>query len=398
MQIGTTVRLHSLVARPTLNGCRGKVVKAFDSSTGRCSVHVDGETQFLALRLENLTDLTDEAIQFVFTDEDLLRLVLLNLPRWIRAGIVSGISSSIRKSVQTHPDLYRSIVVLAAVESIPRGIAPLRSARGFHRANKYGARHCVEEGALPLLPHQVASIENKVWIETLLVEPGGDEPVVHAQIASVVYCEWPSATTLLVPGIVDFVKGAKRLDDRRKRAHHCRDWVSRHIQRSVQHLHLMGDVIVELLADPERGVRGPRVVEQVHIFDAANQPGLTSMQIDKDNEGYLEGSDGYLLRLVSGWSAAVRAKVRNLEVCLYSPLEELIDSIALLPNLRRLKYEIGGLDSDDFAALARALESGGSIEALYLDIDSSEDLPIDCLEPFGAGEPRAACGSCRHPS
>ena len=52
--LGIQVDLHSLLGRSDLNGRRGVVKKALDSSTGRVGVHVDGEATLLALKLANL--------------------------------------------------------------------------------------------------------------------------------------------------------------------------------------------------------------------------------------------------------------------------------------------------------------------------------------------------------
>ena len=61
--VGARVVLHSLAARPELNGCRGTIGKAFDASTGRCGVRVDGERAMIALRPANLIAVAEEAIQ-----------------------------------------------------------------------------------------------------------------------------------------------------------------------------------------------------------------------------------------------------------------------------------------------------------------------------------------------
>ena len=55
--VGTPVVLHSLVARPDLNGRKGAVV-AYSADKGRYTVEVQGET--LALKPDNLKVL-DEA-------------------------------------------------------------------------------------------------------------------------------------------------------------------------------------------------------------------------------------------------------------------------------------------------------------------------------------------------
>ena len=59
--VGTTVRLHSLVGRPALNDRRGIIGKAFDASTGRFGVRVEGESAMIALRPANLVAVPDDA-------------------------------------------------------------------------------------------------------------------------------------------------------------------------------------------------------------------------------------------------------------------------------------------------------------------------------------------------
>jgi len=400
MRVGNSVRVHSLLSRPDLNGCRGKVSEAFDALAGRVGVLVDGESRPLALRPASLTDLTAEAIDAVLSDEDLVRLVLLHLPRWLRAGVLTGVSASIRRCVLEHPDLYRSIVVVANVEMIPSRVVPTRAALGGQ--GNYGARQCVEEGALPLLPAHAAAISDKSWVETLLIEPVKDSglrgpvaaaaarratSVTCAQLSAVVNAEWPSLTTLLAPGMDKFINMEPTPEAQRVRAMQCRDWVRRHVQRSVLHLHLLGDVYVQYGNN-----------SSILLFDPADQPGLISMQLDN---GQVIPPPDFLGELVASWPAAVRAKLRNLDFpsSFYPALDDVVSAFGqgLLPNLRRLRLGIGRPDEDDFNRLALSA-ANTKIEAIYLHIDSSEDLPIDCLDVFQRvstlQELVVACDSC----
>ena len=58
MKVGTPVTLHSLRARPELNGRRG-VVRSFDAEMRRHGVEVEGELRFLALKPDNLEELQE---------------------------------------------------------------------------------------------------------------------------------------------------------------------------------------------------------------------------------------------------------------------------------------------------------------------------------------------------
>lgn len=55
LAVGTPVVLHSLVARPALNGRSGVVVSALNATKGRHGVRVEGESEPLALKPTNLT-------------------------------------------------------------------------------------------------------------------------------------------------------------------------------------------------------------------------------------------------------------------------------------------------------------------------------------------------------
>ena len=56
---GQRVRLHSLQAKPELNGMEGTVV-SFDTSSGRLGVQLSGHEKPIALRPANLTVFTVE--------------------------------------------------------------------------------------------------------------------------------------------------------------------------------------------------------------------------------------------------------------------------------------------------------------------------------------------------
>ena len=54
LAIGTAVTIQNLRSRPDLNGCNGRVVGAFSSSSGRCGVLIEGEPGAKSLRPDNL--------------------------------------------------------------------------------------------------------------------------------------------------------------------------------------------------------------------------------------------------------------------------------------------------------------------------------------------------------
>ena len=83
----------------------------------------------------------------VFGDTDLLRVILTYIERWVRAGILTGVSSEWRSCIWSHPDLYKSIVVLAT----PRVGAQQPTALHTASDESYGARKFMIEGALPVL-------------------------------------------------------------------------------------------------------------------------------------------------------------------------------------------------------------------------------------------------------
>ena len=55
LAVGAAVKLHSLQAKPELNGRSGLIVTALDTETGRFGVRVDGIDKPLALKAANLT-------------------------------------------------------------------------------------------------------------------------------------------------------------------------------------------------------------------------------------------------------------------------------------------------------------------------------------------------------
>ena len=54
LAVGTGVRVKGLRSRPDLNGKTGRVVRAFDGSTGRCGILIEGELKPKALRPDNV--------------------------------------------------------------------------------------------------------------------------------------------------------------------------------------------------------------------------------------------------------------------------------------------------------------------------------------------------------
>ena len=55
--VGTIVQLHSLQAKPELNGRSGRIVSELNMESGRLGVQVDGVEKPLALKPFNLTAL-----------------------------------------------------------------------------------------------------------------------------------------------------------------------------------------------------------------------------------------------------------------------------------------------------------------------------------------------------
>ena len=386
MRVADAVRLHSLQARPELNGRRGTIVKAAGPGEVRLGVRLDGETAAIALKAANLTNLTTAAIATVFTNEDLLRNVLTFIARYARAAILCRVSKQWDDVVWKHGDLFRSVVVCCGPMPTVR-LWGRKITRGFHRSPKLGSVHFIEEGALPLMPHMLRHcIPNLALVEKLFVEPVGDntDEDVAEQVAAVLAVEFPCLTTLFLANLGGFCWDAKG-DLGRARATQASEWVRRHLH-SLQHFHIDGDSVVNFY-DDDNGR------QDMWVFDAAEQPGLTSLQLDNA----FGASSRPELDVVKRWTSSVREKVRALDLCHYPALSDVVEMIALLPGLRRLRWVAGGCLAEDFELLARVL-TGSQIEALYLELDSSEDLPIGTFDDFMAvrtlKEFAVKCDSC----
>ena len=71
LAVGTGVRVKGLRSRPDLNGKTGRVVRAFDGSTGRCGILIEGEPKPKALRPDN--------VELVTTAQDRVNALICNL-------------------------------------------------------------------------------------------------------------------------------------------------------------------------------------------------------------------------------------------------------------------------------------------------------------------------------
>ena len=357
------------MSRPELNGRRGTVVTAADKKSGRVGVRVEGEDAPIALKPANLIDTAAEAMAAVFADADLLRLIFENVERWERAGVLSAVCTVWRSVVWSHADLYRSIVVLAPDELKTSALAvkSVKRSRGFIRARQYSARFMLEEGALPRLTRDLPHIPDPAWVENLYVVLEPD------LLESFLYCAppFPRLASAFILRVDDYCDAPGHLDGKRLKAKSWRSWLSNH---SSTLRHLSVDSKVELTQHPRLGL--VRTEDTVQIFDVAAQPGLASLRLDGTYGASQE------LETVRGWSKAARRSLTALDLTDYPSLDDLIKLVELLPELRRLSWKIGGPDAETFLDLAAVLSRHSKLEALYLTMDSAEELPIDIFDPF----------------
>ena len=389
--VGTAVCLHSLTARPELNGLRGTIVKAADATSGRLGVRVAETSGILSLKPANLVDVKAEAIAAVLCDQDLSLLVLAHLERWAQAGILSGVCKLWQRCIWSSPDLYRVIIVVASETQMPSPPRDASRARGLHRAYKYGARYFMEENALPMLPRQLGSIPDMAWVEKLFFEPvpetyesmaiemipGKERSVVQRkalrdlaaqrklvssfQTEAMISLTLPRLTTLLMPSTDH---GYLPDDEQIRQTRRLEDWLSVHLSPSLEHLHTLDQ-------------------EKSELIDFERLSGVSSLELPD-----FGGSPGGALSMVKGWDACRRAKVRAINAQLYQcrtlseptgGLAHVIEIIGLLPGLRRLHFQ-ACLETDEIAILARAV-ADSSLEALYINMDSTE-LSISALNCF----------------
>ena len=368
--VGSTVLLHSLVSRPALNGRRGTVVTDVNKRSGRVGVLVEGEDVPIALKPANLIDAAAEAMEAVFTSTDLLWLVFSSVGPWERAGILSAVCTVWRTAVWSQADLFRSIVVLSS-EELKKSVPTKLRSRGLHRGRQYDALFMMEEGALPRLPSDLRRI-NPAWVETLYVvlepEDLGDflDSAPH----------FPRLATACIANIDEFCSGAVDANYNRLRAQTWQTWFSNHLP-TLRHLSVNNEL--ELV-----GADG-RIAETVELFDMATQPGLASLRLEGSfQEPSLE------LKTVRGWSKAARRSMTALDLTSYPSVDDLIEMVRLLPELRRLSWKVGAPQAEEIQLLAAAL-SHSKLEALYLSMDSGEDLPTNMFHPFAqARTPRIA--------
>ena len=70
-----------------------------------------------------------------------------------------------------------------------------------------------------------------------------------------------------------------------------------------------------------------------------------------------------------------------LDLTNYPSVDDLIEMVRLLPELRRLSWKVGAPQAEEIQLLAAAL-SHAKLEALYLSMDSGEQLPVNMFHPF----------------
>lgn len=355
----STVILHSLVSRPALNGRRGTVVTAINKRSGRVGVLVEGLDEPIALKPANLIDAAAEAREAVFSSTDLLWLVFSSFDRWERAGILSAVCTVWHTVVWSQADLFRSIVVLSS-DQLKRSV-PTKRSRGLTRARRYDARFMMEEGALPRLPSDLRRI-NPAWVETLYVVLEPEDLGDFLDSAP----RFPRLATAFIANIDEYCSGAVDVYYNRLRAQSLRSWFSNHLP-TLRHLSVNNEL--ELI-----GADG-LIAETVELFDMAAQPGLASLRLEGSYDLSLE------LKTVRGWSEAARRSMTALDLMNYPSVDDLIEMVRLLPELRRLSWKVGGPEAEDFQLLAAAL-SHSKLEALYLSMDSAEELPTNMFHPF----------------
>ena len=385
LRVGSPVQLHSLVKQPELNGLRGTIVQAADTATGRFAVRMDPPSQqqpgrLVTLLPANLIDLAAEAMAGVFGDTDLLRVILTFIERWVRAGILTGVSSEWRSCIWSHPDLYKSIVVLAT----PRVGAQQPTALHNARDESYGARKFMIEGALPVLarvaggarhPCSLESIPDLAWVERLFVERGMSDiypaenycvPLSYpdSPLSSVVKFTFPMLTTLMLHGVVGDV-AMRSWVVQNQALSECFAWLSKHLAHlTLKHLHLGND---------------QHLGNDATLFAESliTQPGLESIQLPDTTElGALD--------IVKGWPIEVRSKLTALDVMAHTTLADLKQIMELLPNLRRLGWNAEPGWPDYNGALTMELSPAiedSKLEALYLQLTDFA-LPIWAFDYF----------------
>jgi len=375
MRAGTPVRLRDLVARPELNTRRGIVISTIKSSDGgRVAVQLEGprsaqqhSKECVLVRPANLIDLAAEAMAAVLCELDLMLLIFTFIERWARAGNLSGVSSEWRSRIWSHPDLYRSIVVLAPGAFQQQPIAPWdRHSDSHGRSPPLCASKFMLEGALPMLPKQppmlpkhpccLTEIPNLAWVEQLFVPPielnESDVALPH-----VLKFNFPKLTTLMLYGFGWALAHGVRAGQA------CRTWLTSHFEQStLRHVYF----------DDAR--------HTMHMWMdllMPTQPGLHSLQLPVN-----------ALQIVRGWSSGVRSKLTALDLGGGfdggSNIQELKDIIQLLPNLRRLGCEAEPGWPDYNGALMFGLApviKASNIEALYLTL-SEFDLPTWAFDGF----------------
>jgi hypothetical protein len=403
--VGATARVHGLLTRADLNECLGVIVYANPLRTDRLGVLMSDASAPIAIKPDNLTRVA-AVCDAALADVDLLRVILTFVPRWVRAGVLSGTCKYWREVVFSHSDLYHSIVLLASTTIVPRNQM---------RTSQYGAAHFVCEGALPMVPGsqslsayhplRLCELPDPAYVEKIFVEDSGKGLLTSAtdfdqhehsmhmayeQTKALLERTFPRLTTLLITSLQASCEHHERtlglsLQDEdtgftawHERVVKCREWFDRHLAEApLQHLHLNGDSVVTHTGRYPSQPYAHRMSTCV-LFDASQQPGLASLTLS---------DGGAPLEIIKGWSAEVRAKLTALDINSLADIRPLMEdevgchleaAVDALPNLRRLSLSCHGVDTPFYAG--ELLRIGAKLEAMYVNI-SETSMPtwvFDC--------------------
>jgi hypothetical protein len=389
----TAARLFGLAARPELNGRQGVVVKAASAETkGRVGVCVPTEPETLAIKPANLALAHDvEAVALlcstVFEQDLLLQAVLAHVERWVRAGILTGVSRTWRRVILEDPDLWSDIVVVEDARPDPNLLARARQQPVMWPDEVYAAIKFMHEGSLPVPARKLADIPDAAWVKRLAVgearrsqlkvaeflaesevrlrapdtplspvPPHGPCVQLTAAMRAVLAHEFPNLERLVIANgmgakIKYWNQNMEEVD-----AALVASWVRDHIGGPLRHLHIDEDLF-----------------EGYPIFDLEMQSQACLETLQLRGLYPLVDSDSHV-RTVREWTADACSCVRNLDVAGFVELADLVKIIHRLPELRRLRWQ-GNFDDParEFELLITALEQHGPvIEALYFNIDSAE--------------------------